>query len=38
MCAEKHKKYFTLRLDDCTMQDTRIMEIFARHGFRGCTF
>ena len=38
MCAEKHKKYFTLRLDDCTMQDTRIMEIFARYGFRGCTF
>ena len=32
------KKYFTLRLDDCTMQDSRIIEIFERYGFTGCTF
>ena len=32
------KKYFTLRLDDCTTQDGRIIEIFKRYNFDAVTF
>ena len=32
------KKYFTLRLDDCTTQDGNIIEIFKRYNFDAVTF
>ena len=32
------KKYFTLRLDDCTTQDGKIIEIFKKYNFDAVTF
>lgn len=32
------KKYFTISFDDGITQDKRIIEIFNKYGFKGCTF